>query len=144
MKNLFCLILLCALSACQGSSSNIQISISDAWARATVPGQVVGAAYLSIAAKQDIRLDAVTTPVAESVEIHTMQIQQGVMRMRMLEKLDIPAGKKVTLAPGQTHLMLIDLKSSLKAGENITLQLSFSHSDGSSQQQTIIAPVLAK
>jgi len=144
MKNLFCLILLCALSACQGSSSNIQISISDAWARATVPGQVVGAAYLSIAAKQDIRLDAVTTPVAESVEIHTMQIQQGVMRMRMLEKLDIPAGKKVTLAPGQTHLMLIDLKSPLKAGENITLQLSFSHSDGSSQQQTIIAPVLAK
>ena len=144
MKNLFCLILLCALSACQGSSSNIQISISDAWARATVPGQVVGAAYLSIAAKQDIRLDAVTTPVAESVEIHTMQIQQGVMRMRMLEKLDIPAGKKVTLAPGQTHLMLINLKSPLKAGENITLQLSFSHSDGSSQQQTIIAPVLAK
>jgi len=144
MKNLFCLILLCALSACQGSSSNIQISISEAWARATVPGQVVGAAYLSIAAKQDIRLDAVTTPVAESVEIHTMQIQQGVMRMRMLEKLDIPAGKKVTLAPGQTHLMLIDLKSPLKAGENITLQLSFSHSDGSSQQQTIIAPVLAK
>jgi copper(I)-binding protein len=144
MKNLFCLILLCALSACQGSSSNKQISISDAWARATVPGQVVGAAYLSIAAKQDIRLDAVTTPVAESVEIHTMQIQQGVMSMRMLEKLDIPAGKKVTLAPGQTHLMLIDLKSPLKAGENITLQLSFSHRDGSSQQQTIIAPVLAK
>lgn len=132
------------MSACQGSSSNKQIPISDAWARATVPGQVVGAAYLSIAAKQDIRLDAVTTPVAESVEIHTMQIQQGVMRMRMLEKLDIPAGKKVTLAPGQTHLMLIDLKSPLKAGENITLQLSFSHSDGSSQQQTIIAPVLAK
>ncbi len=73
-----------------------------------------------------------------------MQIQQGVMRMRMLEKLDIPAGKKVTLAPGQTHLMLINLKSPLKAGENITLQLSFSHTDGSSQQQTIIAPVLAK
>ena len=144
MKNLFCLILLCALSACQGSSSNIQISISDAWARATVPGQVVGAAYLSIAAKQDIRLDAVTTPVAESVEIHTMQIQQGVMRMRMLEKLDIPAGKKVTLAPGQTHLMLIDLKSPLRAGEHITLKLSFSASNGSHQQQTIVVPVLAK
>ena len=73
-----------------------------------------------------------------------MQMQQGVMRMRMLEKLDIPAGQKVALAPGQTHLMLIDLKSPLRAGEHITLKLSFSASNGSHQQQTIVVPVLAK
>lgn len=144
MKNLVLLLLLCLLSACQDSASKQQVSISDAWARATVPGQVVGAAYLSIAAKHAISLEAVTSPVAETVEIHTMQMQQGVMRMRMLEKLDIPAGQKVALAPGQTHLMLIDLKSPLRAGEHITLKLSFSASNGSHQQQTIVVPVLAK
>ncbi len=144
MKKFCLLILLFAFAGCHDDLSTPHISISEAWARASAPGQVVGAAYMSFTAQQAYRLDKVISPVAQSVEIHSMHMDQGVMRMRMLEKLDIPAKRKVTLAPGQTHLMLIDLKSPLQAGQKIELQLSFTAGDGSHQQQTIVVPVLAK
>ena len=101
------------------------VEISDAWARATVPGQSVGAAYLTITSPRRLRLVAVKTAFAARVEIHSSHMEDGVMKMRRLDSLDIPARKPVVLAPMGTHLMLMDLKAPLKADDQVPLELIF-------------------
>ena len=93
------------------------VSVSHAWARATAPGQEVGTAYLSLKSPVDTTLTAISSPAADSIEIHQMSMNKGVMEMRMMESLPLPAGQVVNLAPGGFHLMLFDLKKTLKAGE---------------------------
>lgn len=112
--------LLCLAS---GVSLAQGVEVSQAWARATAPGQTVGAVYLTLKSRRAAKLIEVRSPVAERVEIHASSMEDGTMRMRMLEALPLSAGETVTLAPMGTHLMLIDLKSPLKAGGAVPLEL---------------------
>ncbi|MFN0316528.1 MAG: copper chaperone PCu(A)C [Burkholderiales bacterium] len=105
--------------------SAVAVEITGAWARATAPGQSAGAAYLTITSPKRMRLVAVKSALAGRVEIHSTQMGDGVMRMRRLESLDIPAGQTVLLAPMATHLMLMDLKAPLAAGDQVPLELVF-------------------
>src|SRR5450830_245887 len=107
-----------SMAADQNDSS---INVHQAWARATAPGQDVGAAYLMIVSKKDTTLVNITTDAAEHTQIHSMTMDNGVMKMRELESLAIPAGKMINLAPGGMHLMLMGLKKPLKVGEQLAL-----------------------
>src|SRR3990172_3084591 len=100
------------------------VSVGKPWVRATVPGQSVAGAYLDITAKADAVLVGVASPVAARAELHTMTMDGGVMKMRPLDKLDLPAGKTVNLKPGGHHVMLIDIRRELKAGESVPLTLT--------------------
>jgi copper(I)-binding protein len=100
------------------------VQVDGAWARATVPGQGVGAVYLKITSPQDAKLTGVKTAVAKSAEIHSMSHEGGVMKMRRLDALDLPAGRTVVLEPGGDHIMLIDLAGPLKAGQRVQIQLT--------------------
>ena len=104
------------------------LAIGHPWSRATPPGADVGAGYLTIAnegAEPD-RLVAATAAGAGRVQVHTMTEDGGVMSMRALpDGLEIPAGTTVELAPGGTHLMLMDLAGPLKEGERIPATLRF-------------------
>lgn len=111
-------------------------SISDAWARATVPGQPVGAAYMKINSATGAVLTAIESDVSPSVQVHSMTHQNGVMQMRKLNKLDIPAGQTVELAPAGNHLMLTGLKKPLKAGESLQLKMTFIDHAG----RTVVVP----
>lgn len=122
------LAVLCLL-ALPAHSTDIAI-VSNAWARATVPGQEVGAAYMSLKSTTNAVLVKVETPTAGSVEIHLMSMKNSVMEMRMLDKLPLPAGKSVDLAPGGLHLMLFDLKKPLKSGEKLPFTLSIKYGNG--------------
>jgi copper(I)-binding protein len=119
------------------------VEISNAWARSTAPGQEVGAAYMSLKSTRAAKLLEVKSPVAESVEIHEMSMNNGVMKMRMLDVLDLPVGKTVKLEPGGFHLMLIDLKKPLKAGENIEISLTVKDNRGKLSTQKVSLPVKA-
>ena len=119
------------------------VEISNAWARSTAPGQEVGAAYMSLKSTMAAKLLEVKSPVAESVEIHEMSMNNGVMKMRMLDVLDLPAGKTVKLEPGGFHLMLIDLKKPLTAGENIEISLTVKDNRGKLSTQKVSLPVKA-
>ncbi len=101
------------------------VAISDAWVRATNPGQEVGAAYMTFLSKQDITLMSIESSVTDSVEIHNMTMENGVMKMRMLENLALKAGEPYKLAPGGFHLMLFDLKKPLTVGEQVSFTLHF-------------------
>ena len=104
------------------------LTIRDAWTRATAPSAKVGGGYLTIINKgQDAdRLVDVESTVSERGEIHEMVVKDGVMSMsKMADGLPVPAGETVTLEPGGLHVMFIDLKTPLKEGETVTARLTF-------------------
>lgn len=109
--------------------------VTQAWARATVPGQSVGAAYMKIFSPTDTTLVKAETAVANTVEVHNMRHENGVMQMRVLGPLNIAAGTTIELALGGTHLMLLDLKKPLKAGETLQLKMTFA---GSGKADTVL------
>lgn len=108
-------------------ASNSDVRIANAWASPTPPGITVGAAYMSLVASATDRLVGASSPIAERVELHSMTMDGGLMRMRPLRELALPAGKTVELSPSGTHFMLLGLKQPLKAGTQFQLQLKFEH-----------------
>jgi len=104
------------------------LSITQAWSRATPGGAKIGVGYLTIENKGSApdRLTGVSAEVAGKVEVHEMAMNNGVMTMRPLDKgLIIDPGKTVKLAPGGSHLMLFDLKNPLKQGDKVPVTLEF-------------------
>ena len=101
------------------------LKIDHPWARATVAAN--GGAYLAIenGGAQPDRLLRAASPVAATVELHTHIMDGGIMRMRAVEAIDVPAGGKVELKPGGLHIMLMGLKQPLKEGERVKLTLEF-------------------
>lgn len=131
MKSHLALGLIASLLAGMAAAHDVKIGdlrVSDPYARATVPGQPSGAAYLSIENKGNAadRLLGASSPVADSVEIHTMAMEGNVMRMREAKELAIKPSAKITMQPGDGyHLMLLGLRQPLKAGDTVPLTLSF-------------------
>lgn len=104
------------------------ITIERPYARASAPGQMVGGGFMTIVhqgAAED-RLVSAITPIAREVQIHSMNMDGGVMRMRQVEGgLAIPAGGRVALQPGGLHLMFIELNAPLVAGATFPVTLRF-------------------
>ncbi|HEY3179017.1 MAG TPA: copper chaperone PCu(A)C [Casimicrobiaceae bacterium] len=120
-------LLLCAGSALADDYTLKNLRINHPYARATPAGARVGGVYFTIdnAGNESDRLLRVETPVAGAAEIHSMTMDGNLMRMRQIAALDIPAHSKATLSPGGYHVMLVDLKLPLAAGEMIPLKLTF-------------------
>ena len=115
------------------------VSVADPYARAVPPGQPNSAAFMTLtnASGQPRALVSAASPAAKTVELHTHVNEGGMMRMRKVERIEIPAGQTVSLAPGGLHVMLIGLNEELKPGANVDLTLSFD--DGS--EAKVQAPV---
>jgi copper(I)-binding protein len=99
------------------------VTVRDAWTRATVPGQTVAGVYFDIQSSAEAKLVGVQTDLTDAAEIHLMRMQDGVMRMRAVSAVDLPAGKTVNFKPGGYHVMLFDLPRQLQAGEQFPLEL---------------------
>ena len=100
------------------------IEITGAWTRATAPGQEAAGMDLTITSKHAATLVGVSSPSARAVELHSMTSENGMMKMRSVEAIELPAGKRVNLREGGYHLMLNGLKAPLKAGDTVPLALS--------------------
>ena len=101
-----------------------QTSVQDPWVRGTVAGQKATGAFMQITSAQGGKLLAISSPAAGVAEIHEMKMEGSTMQMRALPGgLDLPAGSAVALKPGGYHVMLLDLKAPLKAGDTVDLQL---------------------
>ncbi len=121
-----------------------EINITDNWVRATAEGQDVGAAYMTITSASDTSLVKVESSASDNIEIHSMSMENGIMKMRMLEQLDLKAKTPNKLAPGGFHLMLFDLKNPLKAGETVSFSLHFKNEAGKETLVTISSPILTE
>jgi copper(I)-binding protein len=100
--------------------------VEAAWARPTVNGQSGGGGFLKITGgSANDRLLSASAGVAKMVELHTMEMDGNVMRMRAIDAIAIPAGATVELKPGGNHVMFMGLTQTLKAGERFPLTLRF-------------------
>jgi|SRR5476649_648936 copper(I)-binding protein len=106
-----------------------EVTIREPWVRGTVHGQKATGAFMQLTASESASLVAVESPVAGSVEIHEMKLENDIMKMRPIPRLDLPAGKAVELKPGGYHMMLMDLKQPLKKGESVPIMLRFEDRD---------------
>ncbi len=102
------------------------IQITNAYTRATVPGQQVAGGFMKIenAGAAD-QLLSVSSPVAGEVQLHEMAMDGTVMKMRQVKDIAVPANGSVELKPGGLHLMFMNIKAPLSAGETVPVKLKF-------------------
>ncbi len=118
------------------------VQIRDAWVRATVAGQKGTGAFMNITAKTAMRLTGVASPVAGVADVHEMKMDGGVMKMRAITALNLPAGKTVELKSGGAyHVMLMDLKQPLASGSRVPLTLTFRDSKNNESKVELSVPV---
>jgi copper(I)-binding protein len=106
------------------------IHISQPWSRATPKGASSAAGYMTITNKGTApdKVSCMSSDVSAQCQIHTMTVEDGVMKMRPVEGgLEIKPGETVTLKPGGYHMMLVDLKHPLEQGQSVKVTLKFDH-----------------
>ena len=121
------------------SQAQAQVTVKDAWVRATVAQQQATGAFMQLQSAQDAKLISAQSPVAGVVEVHEMAMDGGVMKMRAVPSLALPAGKAVELKPGGYHVMLMDLKAQVKDGDTVPVTLVVEGQDGKRQNIEIKA-----
>ncbi|MEY4363416.1 MAG: hypothetical protein RLZZ24_768 [Pseudomonadota bacterium] len=136
---------LIALTVFVSSAAMAQnVTVADAWVRATVQGQKATGAFMKLTAKESAKLVSASSPAAGVVEVHEMKMDKDVMRMAALKDgLALPAGQTVELKPGSYHVMLMDLKSSLPADSTVAVTLTFQDAKGNKSSQELKLPVKA-
>ncbi len=106
-----------------GQAASSTVTVTEAFAFATKPGQKVGAVYMTVKSTANNKLIKAESDVSNVTEIHTMSMENGIMKMKAIPELAFPAGQVVQLKPGGYHIMLIDLKQPLAVGNVVNLKL---------------------
>lgn len=141
-----CLLLTALVVPCSVPAQSQSIQVTDAWARRAgmghggmshgsrdkgpmdkMPGSANGAVYVTITnvGKEADALVSVSSDAAQTVELHEVKNEGGVMKMRPVQKIDLPAGGKIEMKPGGYHVMLLGLKRDLKPDEKVPVTLKF-------------------
>jgi copper(I)-binding protein len=125
-------------------AAQAQVQVGDPWVRATVAPQKATGAFMQLTSAKPAKVVAASSPVAEMVEIHEMKMEDGVMKMRAVDALPLPAGQAVALKPGSYHVMLMGLKQPIKVGETVPLTLTIEGDDKQRSTVEVKAQVRAK
>jgi copper(I)-binding protein len=131
MKHILGAALLLASSSLFAAAAD-QVQVEEAYVRAVPPGSANSAAFMKLT-NTDSSVHSLTgaqSPATKVMELHTHTEENGMMRMRRVEKIELPVGEQVALQPGGLHLMLIGLTGDLKESHEIEVNLTFE--DGSS------------
>ena len=144
MRNQCFTVLLSLIFFSCSATVQAKVSVVDSWVRATVDGQSMGGAFLTLKndSSQEASLESVQSDVATRVELHRMQETNGVMEMVQVNKIQVPAKQSITLSPKGMHLMLMGLKRTLRTGETIPFLLTVKQ-NGRIQQIRVKAVVKA-
>jgi copper(I)-binding protein len=133
-----------AVSAVSAFAHGDAVEVENAWVRATVKGQMGTGAFMTITAKDNLKLVSGSTPVAGVTQVHEMKMDAGVMKMAEVKGgLDLPAGKAVELKPGGYHIMLMDLKQALEKDSTVPITLVFKDAKGVESKLELKLPVAA-
>lgn len=125
-----------------GHGKQGNIVIENPWARESPPTVTNGAVYMRLINKgmEADRLLAVSAEVAENAELHAHLMEEGVVKMRPVEAIEVSPGEPTVLEPGGLHIMLIDLKEPLKAGQHFPLTLQFDRAGEVQVEVTVRRP----
>jgi copper(I)-binding protein len=134
-----------ALAALSGLAfaAQAQTTVKDPWVRGTVSGQKATGMFGQVSSVAGGKLVSASSPVAGIVEIHEMSMDGTTMKMRAVPFLPLPAGQAVDLKPGGYHLMLMELKQPLKAGETVPVTLVVEGTGGKRESVEVKAAVRA-
>lgn len=144
MKTMLRTVSLCVLMACGAAAVQAQVTVANPWVRGTVAGQKATGAFMTLTSASEAKLVSVSSPVAGVAEVHEMSMNNGTMTMRAVSGgLALPAGKAVELKPGGYHVMLMDLKQPVKAGDTVPLTLVVEGADKARQTVEVKAAVQA-
>jgi copper(I)-binding protein len=134
--------LVSGLSPSAGQAQQPQVTVTNAWARATQPHITTSAVYMTLTSVTSDRLVGTSTSAAQQAELHRSTEEGGVVRMRpVVDGLELPAGKAVSLTPGGYHVMLTGLKAPLQPGQTVPLHLTFTHSPPVDVEVTVRSPL---
>lgn len=135
------LILLLLLTGCARALGG-GLSISHARAMETIPGQSTGVAYMTVhnPGTESCTLVSVGTPRAGKAEVHEHRYDSGKMQMRAVPRLAIAAGASLEFKPGGYHLMLLDLPSPMRRGEDVAIKFDFGGCGEVEQVFRVISP----
>lgn len=120
-----------------------KLKIDHPWTRETAPGQVVGGGFMAVRNTGRVadKLVGATSPAAKEVQLHTMSMEGGVMKMRQVPGgFDIPAGQTLMLKPGSLHIMFMGLNAPFKKGDLVPVTLRFQKA-GTVKVQFKVEPV---
>jgi copper(I)-binding protein len=137
--------MLCLLAGTAAAEDYVlgTLQIGQPWARATPRGAAVAGAYFTITNKglAADRLTGGSTAVANRFELHSMEIEDGVAKMRPVEGgIEIKPGQTVELKPGSIHVMLLGLKQPLALGQRVKGTLVFAKA-GKIDVEFAVAPI---
>ncbi|HTH93944.1 MAG TPA: copper chaperone PCu(A)C [Rhodocyclaceae bacterium] len=118
-------LLLAALFSMSALAHAGDVDVQSPWVRGTVDGQKASGAFMTLTSARGAALVgvAVSKTVAEDAQVHEMKMDGDRMSMGPVARVELPAGKPVTLASGGYHIMLTGLKQTLKPGSNVLLEL---------------------
>lgn len=134
------------LAAAPASAHDVKVGdleISVPWTRATPPGAANGGGFVTITntGTTDDRLVGAASPIAGKVELHTMEMADGVMKMRPVEGgIPVPAGETVQLAPGGEHIMFMGLDAPIETGSLVPVTLTFEKAGSIELEMTATPP----
>ena len=126
MKKLVAFAIALSVSFC--FADYVLISADNAYAKATPPNVKNSAVFMDITNNMPkaVRLISVSTDASQSAELHTHKHEDGMMKMVQIDSIEVPAEGSVSLKPGGLHIMLMDVKKPIKAGDKVNLTLKFS------------------
>lgn len=116
-------------AAQSAAQQHTALNVSSAWSRELPPTAPVGAVFMTIdnPSQHADRLISADSSIADVTELHAHIHEGDVMRMVKVDAIDVPANGQLSLEPGGYHIMLIDLKKPLVAGQQLPLTLQFEH-----------------
>ena len=115
------------------------IKIVNAWVAATEESDDMSVAYMSLLSHEDLILTSITSPTIKTIEMHNTILEKGIMKMRMAHEIKIDHDKTFEFKSGGSHLMLMDFKGPLKAGEKVKITLHFKDKKNQSFNKSIYA-----
>ena len=115
------------------------IKIVNAWVAATEESDDMSVAYMSLLSHEDLILTSITSPTIKTIEMHNTILEKGIMKMRMAHEIKIDHDKTFEFKSGGSHLMLMDFKGPLKAGEKVKITLHFKDKKNKSFNKSINA-----
>lgn len=121
--------LLIIMTVCFSVSAHAQVSAKNGRIRLMPPGWKSTAAFVTLKneGKKNLEVVSAKADFAKKIELHTHKVEDGVMRMRQVDKMTVPANGELVLKPHGNHLMIFGLKSDLKEGSKQKIQLTFSN-----------------
>lgn len=135
----FWVILLLAFAGVANAQAGGRLVVEQAWIRAAPPGAMMLAAYATMRNEGDASLSLIGVDSADfaSVSMHETVAENGIERMRPLERVEIPSGAHIEFSPGGKHFMLMRPARELRTGDTVKIHIATAGDHGATVEFTV-------